>query len=55
VARRPVGLRSRRPRGFLDAVRSFLPRAFSSLDEFSFILLFIVFVWFAIDVFRRIL
>lgn len=48
--RRPVGLRTRSPVGVLEGLRGLFVRAVSSVEEISFILLFLVFVVLAIEV-----
>jgi hypothetical protein len=47
---RPIGLPQRAPAGLVRAVRDLAARALSSWDQIAFVVLFIVFVKFAIDV-----
>ena len=46
----PVGLPTRSTGGVLEALRGLVARTVSSADELAFILLFCVFVWFALEV-----
>jgi hypothetical protein len=46
----PIGLRDASPRGVVPTLKGMLKNAVSSADQIAFILLFIVFVKFAIDV-----
>lgn len=50
---RPVGLPTRSPSDVVARIRSLVVGIFSSFDQIAFVLLFAVFVWFAIEVLLR--
>lgn len=48
-AKAPIGLRSRRPAGLVEALRALVARAVSSGEEIVLAICFLAFVWFAIE------
>jgi hypothetical protein len=54
-ARRPVGLPTRTPAGLLERLGRRIVRVVTSVEELALLILFIAFVWFAIDWMRMIM
>lgn len=44
-----MGLRTGRPTGFLEEAWGRVARIFSSVEELALLILFLAFVWFAVD------